>query len=199
MQTSFFHFSLFSCTDGFQGNVSLASNGLVVLPVRVGDAPSHGNVQPTNLRGSAQSGRLLNYGHENIEIGVREMLSGLCERVLEEILALRTASWIPAYLWRRNHSLDLVRESALAAFRVYRCDPVEVCVTRLNCGVFVISFSDRRRIQLRVWTFGFPCPVHVVPNNDRRAGLPFQLDRVSFRLGIRILTRVTLRTGLAKT
>ena len=83
MQTSFFHFSLFSYTDGFQGNISRASDGLVVLPVKVGDAPSHGNVQPTNLRGSAQSGRLLNYGHENIEIRVREMLSGLCERVSE--------------------------------------------------------------------------------------------------------------------
>src|SRR6266446_3218414 len=83
MRTSFFHFSLFSCTDGFQGNVSRASDGLVILPVRVGDAPSHGNVQPTNLRGPAQSRRLLNYGYENIEIRVREMLSGLCERVLE--------------------------------------------------------------------------------------------------------------------
>src|SRR5260370_17043083 len=84
MRTSFFHFSLFSCTDGFQGNVSRASDGLVVLPVKVGDAPSHGNVQPTNLRGPPQSGRLLNYGHENIEIRVREMLSGLSDRLLEE-------------------------------------------------------------------------------------------------------------------
>src|SRR5437899_11479561 len=83
MRTSYFHFSLFSCTDGFQGNVSRASDGLVILPVRVGDAPSHGNVQPTNLRGSAQSGRLLNYEQENIEIRVREMLTGLCERVME--------------------------------------------------------------------------------------------------------------------
>ena len=83
MRTSFFHFSLFSCTDGFQGNVSRASDGLVILPVRVGDAPSHGNVQPMNLRGPAQSGRLLNYGHENIEARVREILNALCERVLE--------------------------------------------------------------------------------------------------------------------
>lgn len=79
---------------------------------------------------------------------------------------------VPANSW--DPCRDLIRKYALHAAGIHRRHDVEVCSTRQDGGVRILSRCNQRGIQLRVWPTGDGGAVAVISGNGGRASSPVQ-------------------------